>query len=114
MHRPVDLVAPQKAGGPARDGSAWLDVGPLAIVGGCGHVGLPLGLAFARKGYQVDLIDTSAERVALVNGGRMPFHEDDADVLLPELVQAGLVKATTETAVIEEASAVIVTIGTPV
>ena len=35
-----------------------LSNGPLAIVGGCGHVGLPLGLAFARKGYQVDLLDT--------------------------------------------------------
>src|SRR5438132_925621 len=41
-----------------------LGTGPLAIVGGCGHVGLPLGLAFARRGFQVDLFDTSAERVA--------------------------------------------------
>src|SRR5439155_2083741 len=55
-----------------------LATGPLAIVGGCGHVGLPLGLAFARKGYQVDLLDTNPERVALVNSGTMPFHEDDA------------------------------------
>ena len=36
-----------------------LAVGPLAIVGGCGHVGLPLALAFARKGHAVDLLDTS-------------------------------------------------------
>src|SRR5690349_6165285 len=59
-----------------------LESGPLAIVGGCGHVGLPLALAFARKGYPVDLLDTSAERAALVNSGRMPFHEDDAEPLL--------------------------------
>jgi hypothetical protein len=37
---------------------AQLKTGPLAIIGGCGHVGLPLGMAFARQGYQVDLIDT--------------------------------------------------------
>jgi UDP-N-acetyl-D-mannosaminuronic acid dehydrogenase len=91
-----------------------LKSGPLAIVGGCGHVGLPLGLAFARKGHQVDLVDTSAERVALVNGGKMPFHEDDADTLLAETTRAGLVKATTDLAVLEDASAIIVTIGTPV
>src|ERR1700736_3596069 len=91
-----------------------LSLGPLAIVGGCGHVGLPLGLAFARKGYQVDLVDTSAERVALVNGGRMAFHEDDADALLREAVQKGLLKATTNSQVLEDASAIIVTIGTPV
>jgi UDP-N-acetyl-D-mannosaminuronic acid dehydrogenase len=88
--------------------------GPLAIVGGCGHVGLPLALAFARKGFAVDLLDTSAERVALVNAGRMPFHEDDADALLAECVRSGLVKATTDAVVLEDADAVIVTIGTPV
>ena len=91
-----------------------LDTGPLAIVGGCGHVGLPLGLAFARKGYRVDLLDTSADRVALVNAGRMPFHEDDAEPLLAEGIKSGLVKATTDRRALEDAAAIIVTIGTPV
>jgi UDP-N-acetyl-D-mannosaminuronic acid dehydrogenase len=91
-----------------------LAVGPLAIVGGCGHVGLPLGLAFARKGYQVDLIDTSAERIALVNSGKMPFHEDDAADLLARCVREGTVKATSDLTALEDAGAIIVTIGTPV
>jgi UDP-N-acetyl-D-mannosaminuronic acid dehydrogenase len=90
-----------------------LETGPLAIVGGCGHVGLPLGLAFARKGYQVDLVDSSPERVAQVNAGHMPFHEDDAEPLLAEGIAKGLIKATTDSAVLEDASAIIVTIGTP-
>jgi UDP-N-acetyl-D-mannosaminuronic acid dehydrogenase len=107
-------LPPQLAARPTKNGEAPLATGPLAVVGGCGHVGLPLGLAFARKGYQVDLVDTSAERVALVNSGKMPFHEDDADALLAETIKAGLLKATTDTAVLEDASAVIVTIGTPV
>jgi UDP-N-acetyl-D-mannosaminuronic acid dehydrogenase len=93
---------------------AGLGTGPLAIVGGCGHVGLPLGLAFARKGFQVDLVDTSPERIALVNRGQMPFHEDDADTLLAECVAKGLIKATADQSVLEDAAAVIVTIGTPV
>ncbi len=93
---------------------APLSTGPLAIVGGCGHVGLPLGLAFARKGYQVDLFDTSAERVARVNAGHMPFHEDDAEELLRESLAKGTIKATTDTTALEDASAIIVTIGTPV
>src|ERR1700682_1191733 len=115
MQRPTDVVAPEpveSAGG--RTAPALLESGPLAIVGGCGHVGLPLGLAFARKGYQVDLLDTSAERVALVNQGRMPFHEDDAEPLLARLVQAGTIRATLERSVLEDAAAIIVTIGTPV
>ena len=46
-------------------------------------------LAFARKGYHVDLLDTSAERVALVNTRHMPFHEDDAEPLLAESIRTG-------------------------
>jgi UDP-N-acetyl-D-mannosaminuronic acid dehydrogenase len=113
MQKPTDLDS-RLSERPQSDFSEPLKTGPLAIVGGCGHVGLPLGLAFARKGYQVDLIDASADRVALVNGGRMPFHEDGADALLAEAIQAGLIKATTDTAILDDASALIVTIGTPV
>src|SRR5262245_34176294 len=110
MDRPANVSEATlgAAGGPP------LATGPLAVVGGCGHVGLPLGLAFARKGFQVDLVDTCAERVAEVNAGRMPFHEDDAEPLLAEMTRAGRLKATTDQAVLEDADAVIVTIGTPV
>lgn len=113
MRQPSDLAA-GPAATPRSAADHPLATGPLAIVGGCGHVGLPLGLAFARKGHQVDLVDTSPERVALVNSGRMPFHEDDAEALLAESVRTGLVKATTDRRVLEDAAAVIVTIGTPV
>jgi UDP-N-acetyl-D-mannosaminuronic acid dehydrogenase len=111
---PPGLYFPRTASRPDGDGGKELDCGPLAIVGGCGHVGLPLALAFARKGYAVDLLDTSAERVAQVNQGRMPFHEDGADTLLQETVRSGLIRATTDPSVLEDAAAVIVTIGTPV
>ncbi len=88
--------------------------GRVAIVGGCGHVGLPLGMAFAKAGLRVDLIDTSAERVNLVSRRRMPFKEDGADELLPRLVDSGQLQATTDRSVLPKAEAVIVTIGTPV
>src|SRR5271166_1686237 len=114
MTQRTERIVPKTLPPGAPDGARLLASGPLAIVGGCGHVGLPLGLAFARKGYQVDLVDTSPERVAMVNAGRMPFHEDDAEPLLARLTQAGIIKATTDTKVLEDASAIIVTIGTPV
>ncbi|HEY1860919.1 MAG TPA: nucleotide sugar dehydrogenase [Gemmataceae bacterium] len=113
MQRPTD-VDPNLTIQPVPVAGATLATGPLAIVGGCGHVGLPLGLAFARKGYQVDLIDTSAERIALVNSGKMPFHEDDAEALLVQGIRSGLVKATSDSTALEDAAAIIVTIGTPV
>src|SRR4051812_2629649 len=112
MH-PAVSPSPQHAERPSRDRAA-LKNGPLAIVGGCGHVGLPLGLAFAARGYQVDLLDTSGERVTRVNAGHMPFHEDDAAALLRQHAASGLIRATTDPAVLEDADAIIVTIGTPV
>jgi UDP-N-acetyl-D-mannosaminuronic acid dehydrogenase len=114
MQPQLEESACQSLANSSTDKANLLQTGPLAIVGGCGHVGLPLGLAFARKGYQVDLLDTCSERVAQVNRGAMPFHEDDADALLTQTIKSGLVKATTDTSVLEDAAAIIVTIGTPV
>jgi UDP-N-acetyl-D-mannosaminuronic acid dehydrogenase len=112
FHPPDD--GPHSLFSPDRGDENDLDVGPLAIVGGCGHVGLPLALAFAAQGHSVDLLDASLERVAVVNSGRMPFHEDDAQPLLVESIRRGRIKATTDPAVLEDAAAVIVTVGTPV
>jgi len=116
MHTPLSpsQIAPKQAFPLDPPDDKELQVGPLAIVGGCGHVGLPLALAFAAQGHCVDLLDTSPERVALVNSGRMPFYEDDAEPLLAESIRTGRIKATTDAAVLEDAAAVIVTIGTPV
>lgn len=86
----------------------------IAIVGGCGHVGLPLGMVFANKGFDVRLLDISADAVATVNGGTMPFAEDGADELLPKTLATGRLTATTDIATLESAQIVIITIGTPV
>jgi UDP-N-acetyl-D-mannosaminuronic acid dehydrogenase len=87
---------------------------PLAIVGGCGHVGLPLALALAREGHPVTLIDSSSDKVKQVNAGHMPFFEEDADALLRELLDAGRIQATTDRTAVRSARAIIITIGTPV
>jgi UDP-N-acetyl-D-mannosaminuronic acid dehydrogenase len=114
MHASSDLKKLETATRSLDREAVLRQTGPLAIVGGCGHVGLPLGLSFASKNYQVYLLDTSAERVGRVNQGGMPFHEDDAEELLRRTLQAGLVKATTDMEVLRQASTIIVTIGTPV
>lgn len=86
----------------------------IAVVGGCGHVGLPLGMQFARKGFKVDLLDLSVERVQSVNQGRMPFKEQGADELLPQLLESGRLIATVDPSVLKHATTIMVTIGTPV
>src|SRR5205085_4282165 len=48
------------------------------VIGGCGRVGLPLGIALASRGLSVTLYDINAAAVATVNDGVLPFAEDGA------------------------------------
>ena len=85
----------------------------IAIVGGCGHVGLPLGIAFASRGASVVLLDHAEEQVALVNSGKLPFMESGANEPLARLIGDRLI-ASSDTSVVANSKAVIVVIGTPV
>ena len=85
----------------------------VVIVGGCGHVGLPLGLAFADRGLNVALLDVNEEAVGMVARGIMPFAEAGADEVLNRVIGHGLV-ASTDPGVVAGAEHVIVVIGTPV
>ena len=77
-------------------------------------MGLPLGLAFAERGLTVALHDINAVAVETVGQGRMPFREEGADTLLPQLLAAGRLTVTTDAAVLTTAETVIVIVGTPV
>ncbi len=85
----------------------------VAIVGGCGHVGLPLGLAFAARGVNVTLLDLDAAKVDMVNAGQMPFQERGGEELLRQVVGKTLF-ATLDPGCLREAQAVVTVIGTPV
>jgi len=85
----------------------------VAIIGGCGRVGLPLGIAFASKGLTVTLVDMNRVAVDTVNCGLMPFREDGADKLLQIATSGGLLVATTDPASVRESETVVVVVGTP-
>jgi len=86
----------------------------VVVIGGCGHVGLPLALAFADRGARVGIYDVSEAAVATVNSGRMPFAEPGADEVLSRVLGAGRLVASADPAIVATAEHVIVVIGTPV
>jgi UDP-N-acetyl-D-mannosaminuronic acid dehydrogenase len=86
----------------------------VVIIGGCGRVGLPLGIALASRGQTVTLYDINEAAVSTVNEARMPFDEEGADALLAEVVGAGRLSATTDPASVSTAENLIVVVGTPV
>ena len=86
----------------------------VVVIGGCGHVGLPLAIAFADRGAQVAIYDVSESAVESVNAGRLPFDEPGAAPLFERAVASGGLRASTDPAVVGGAEHVIVVIGTPV
>ena len=86
----------------------------VVVVGGCGHVGLPLAIALAKQGLMVGVYDLSESAVKLVNDGVLPFDEPGAEPVLREVLAADQFVATTDPAVVGTADTVIVVIGTPV
>lgn len=85
----------------------------VCIVGGLGHVGLPLGLSLAAVGQRVMLYDINQEAVATVLCGRMPFVENGADEVLAKVLGKTLF-VSTDRSVIARSHFVVIVIGTPV
>lgn len=86
----------------------------VVIVGGCGHVGLPLGIVLASKGrHDVSLFDVDSAKVEAINSGRMPFLEAGAPALLQKVIGTRL-NATLDAGCLRQAEVVITVIGTPV
>ena len=86
----------------------------VVIVGGCGHVGLPLGLAFADRGLSVALYDLNRNAVDKVNRGELPFSEPGAADVLERVLATGRLRATADPAATASADHVVVVIGTPI
>jgi UDP-N-acetyl-D-mannosaminuronic acid dehydrogenase len=84
------------------------------VVGGCGHVGLPLAIALADRGARVAVYDVNPVAVAEVASSRMPFLEAGAGPMLEQVVAAGRLVASTDAAIVGTAEHVIVVVGTPV
>lgn len=86
----------------------------VVVVGGCGHVGLPLGIGFADRGLRTAVYDINAASVAMVNRAELPFDEPGAAPVIARVIASGMLKASDDPSIISEAEHVVVVIGTPV
>jgi UDP-N-acetyl-D-mannosaminuronic acid dehydrogenase len=85
----------------------------VTIVGGCGHVGLPLGLALAKVLHDVTLLDINSAAVDMVNAGKIPFIEEGADAIFPLVLNKNF-RATTSPDSLKASDVIIFVTGTPV
>ncbi len=84
----------------------------VAVIG-LGYVGLPLAIAFAEAGVQVEAIDAMASRVAELNARTSPI-DDISDERLGAALDAGLRVVTLDDARLAEADAIVVCVPTPI
>lgn len=86
----------------------------LTVVGGGGHVGIPLVLAFAEAGMTVNVNDRNEAVLATLRSGKLPFIEHGAAPLLSKALANNRLIFTSSSSAISRRGPVIVTIGTPV
>jgi len=99
---------------PAALREATAQTADLTVVGGAGHVGVPLVLSFAAKGLTVNVHDLNQDTIATLKAGKVPFIENGAQELLTKALADGRLFFTSKPEEISTKGPVVVTIGTPV
>jgi UDP-N-acetyl-D-mannosaminuronic acid dehydrogenase len=86
----------------------------VVIVGGFGHVGLPLAISLADAGQRVCALDIDEAAQRTIGDGRMPFHEDGAEQTLRRVLANEALTLSLDPNAISQADVVVVVTGTPV
>src|SRR6266436_3690007 len=93
---------------------AAMDHLDVVVVGGCGHVGLPLALSLADSGYHVGIDDIDAAKIEQVRSGSVPFLENGAEELLRKVLPTGRLELAADPSLLERTNTIILVIGTPI
>jgi GDP-mannose 6-dehydrogenase len=81
---------------------------------GLGYVGCVSAASFARDGHTVVGVDVNADKVEAITHGRSPIVEPGLDAVLAESVNAGRLRATTDTATaVHDSDVSLLCVGTP-
>jgi UDP-N-acetyl-D-mannosaminuronic acid dehydrogenase len=86
----------------------------IVVVGGGGHVGLPLSLKLAEVGFNVAIYDVAEPTIERINDGQMPFMEPGADALLTNMLPTGRLTLSSDPQTVRGVDVVIIVIGTPI
>ncbi len=86
----------------------------LCVIGGAGHIGLPLGVAFALKDVKTVLLDVNRPALDRIAAGEFPFKEDKGSESLRNALDKKMLFVSDDPAVISRSSIIMMIIGTPI
>jgi UDP-N-acetyl-D-mannosaminuronic acid dehydrogenase len=86
----------------------------ICVVGGAGHVGAPLAVVLASRGFRTLMYDVNETAVSTILAGRFPFIEAGGESVLKKALADGRLFGSSNRADVSRAATVVVTIGTPI
>jgi len=86
----------------------------VAVVGGAGHVGVPLSLVLADRGLRTLIYDINEAAIKELQAGRLPFIEEGGEALLSKALGSGMLSFSRNPADLRGIPVVVLTIGTPI
>jgi UDP-N-acetyl-D-mannosaminuronic acid dehydrogenase len=94
--------------------STTVENADITVIGGAGHVGVPLVLAFADAGLRVNVNDLNRDGLEALKAGRLPFIEHGAEPVLAKALANQRLVFTHSPNLISNGGPVVITIGTPI
>ncbi len=85
----------------------------ISVIGGAGHIGLPLSIVFANKGFDVSVLDKNTTAMDLAKKGVMPFREKDGTKNLKKALSKKIKFFSKPEKYLSD-STIVITVGTPV
>jgi UDP-N-acetyl-D-mannosaminuronic acid dehydrogenase len=98
----------------AAEAPTTIENADITVVGGAGHVGIPLVLALVEAGLRVNVNDLNQSSLDTLNSGRLPFIEHGAESVLAKALAGQRLVFTNASDRISTSGPVIITIGTPI
>lgn len=86
----------------------------ISVIGGAGHVGLPLGILLASSGNTVTLLDKNEQNLSTIAEGEMPFNEPGGEPLLEAALAENRLLVSSDLADVSDSDVIIVVVGTPI
>lgn len=86
----------------------------VAVIGGCGHVGLPLAMTFADCGLKTVIYDIDPRAIGRLREGVMPFSEEGGTELLRRVLAGRSLEITDEPSLLSDCRFLVLVVGTPV
>ena len=86
----------------------------ISIIGGAGHIGLPLGVLLATKNFNINLIDKNSNALKKVKAGNFIYKEDKGNLFLKKSLKKNKLSFSSDLSSIKKSDIIIVCIGTPI